>query len=174
MYFSSCDICIFPVEDSFQQASDGSRGPWVGHTHLWDPCWLLCLLEQVHINLESSLNIHLQKICIKRIWNKRSQQNIKLWNLQSTDNLQYNAYLRWKISGVTPVEYVCIIAHSHWKSTKRLQKPRKKICRFIFRGWPKEDWGDPLCTATGFVLTFTGKGRLPWLPVKRGISSHSN
>ena len=30
----------------------------------------------------------------------------------------------------------------------------KNICR----GWPKEEWGDELCTATGFVLTFTGKG----------------
>ena len=33
----------------------------------------------------------------------------------------------------------------------------------IIRGWPKEDWGDKLCTATGFVLTFTGNGRVPYV-----------
>ena len=53
-YFLSCEFNIFLVEDSFQQASNGSGGPGVDHTCLWDPCRLLCLLEQVLIlNLPS-------------------------------------------------------------------------------------------------------------------------
>ena len=76
-------------------------------------------------------------------------------------------------------DYVRIIAYSHLKPTKRLPIHCKKLFaeggqifvelfaeggqifeeeKNICRGWPKEEWGDELCTATGFVLTFTGKG----------------
>ena len=43
--------------------------------------------------------------------------------------------------------------------TQSYETCKTTICRchfYICRGWPKADWGEELCTATGFVLTFTG------------------